>query len=291
MDISDLQVFCAVAQTGGITRAAQRLHRVPSNVTTRLRQLEDSLGAQLFLRESKGMSITPAGQVLQGYAERILALTQEARAALQDPTPRGRLRLGTMESTAAVRLPQPLAEFHQRYPAVALELCTGPTRQLVTQVLGGELDAAFVADPPQDERLDAVKVFTEELVLVADAGHPRIRAPKDLVRPGMLAFGSGCTYRQRLEQWFSDVGAQPERIVELSSYHAILGCAVAGMGVAMLPRAMLDVFPDRTRLSMHELPTRMRRSQTFLVWRKGANSANVAALAGLLGVNPDQIWQ
>lgn len=284
MDLSDLRIFCAVAQTSGITRAAQQLHRVPSNVTTRLRQLEEDLGTQLFLRESKRMSITPAGQLLLGYAERILSLAQEARDILQDPTPRGRLRVGAMESTAATRLPGPLAEYHQRYPLVALELSTGSTRQLLTQVLGGELDAAFVADPAESDRLESVKAYTEELILVAEAGHPRVRSPKDLPNPSILAFASGCSYRGRLEEWFSAGGVDPQRVVELSSCHAILGCAVAGMGVALMPRGMLEIFPGHERLSMHALPAPLRRSKTNLVWRKGAGSPNVLALSQLLSV-------
>lgn len=282
MNFSDLKVFQTVAQTGGITRAATQLHRVPSNVTTRLRQLEADLGTPLFLRNNKRLSITPAGQLLLGYAERILALTQEARDALQDPAPRGTLRLGTMESTAATRLPGPLAEFHRLYPQVTLELSTGPTRPLVVQVLAGELDAALVADPAADDRLASLQVFTEELVLVAEAGQPRIRTPKDVRQATMLAFGSGCTYRRRLEEWFASGGVAPQRIVELASYHAILGCAVAGMGVALLPRGLLALFPQRERLSLHPLPATVAHTATQLVWRQGAQSGNVLALSQLL---------
>lgn len=282
MNFSDLQVFRCVAQVGGITRAAERLHRVPSSVTTRVQQLEEDLGVALFLREGRRIAITPAGQVLLGYAERILALAEEAREALQDAAPRGRLRLGTMESTAATRLPRPLAEYHLRYPQVTLELSTGPTRQLLAQVLGGDLDAALVADPTLDKRLESASAFTEELVLVTEAGHRRIRSAKDLSRPTVLAFGSGCTYRHRLEEWFAAGGIDPDRIVELTSYHAILGCAVAGMGIALLPRALLEIFPERGRLSVHAMPASLRRTKTLLVWRKGTRSAKVVALADLL---------
>jgi DNA-binding transcriptional LysR family regulator len=285
MNFSDLQIFRCVVEAGGVTRAAERLHRVPSNITTRIRQLEEDLGVQLFLREGKRMVITPSGQVLFGYADRILALALEAREALQDATPRGRLQLGTMESTAATRLPGPLSEYHQRYPEVSIELSTGPTRLLVAQVLRGELDAAFVADPVQQEHLESTKAFTEKLVLVAEAGHRRIRGTKDLLRPTMLAFGSGCTYRRQFEEWFKADGADPEKIIELSSYHAILGCTVAGMGVALLPFGMLDIFPERARLSVHELPAAQRNSETLLVWRKGAQTANVAALVSLLAAS------
>lgn len=101
----------------------------------------------------------------------------------------------------------------------------------------------------------------------------------------MLAFGSGCSYRRRLEDWLGASDVNPERMVELTSYHAILGCAVAGMGVALLPQGMSDIFPERARLSVHQLPASQRNSETLLVWRKGGQTANVAALAGLLVAN------
>src|SRR5690349_754794 len=125
MDLADLRIFTAVVRAGGMTRAAERLHRVQSNVTTRVRQLEEDLGVALFIRDGKRLHVTPAGRLLLDYADRMLALAEEVRSAVQDPRPRGRLRLGAMESTAAVRLPGPLAEYHKRHPDVILELHTG----------------------------------------------------------------------------------------------------------------------------------------------------------------------
>lgn len=282
MDISDLHIFRSVVEAGGITRAAERLHRVPSNVTTRIRQLEEDLGVALFLRGGKRMVISPAGQVLLGYAENILALVQEAREALADPEPRGLFHFGAMESTAAIRLPKLLAEYHRRFPQVKLELSTGPTAQLLTRVLAGELSAAFVADNSPDDRLVSIEAFSEELVIVAAADHSNIQTPKDILCSTILAFGTGCAYRARFENWFRVNGAIPERVVELTSYHAILGCVVAGMGIALLPRGMLNVFPERAQLSIHELPESLRQSITSLVWRQGAKQASVVAMANLL---------
>jgi len=107
MDIAALEIFRAVVSEGGITRAAERLHRVQSNVTTRIRQLEESVGVPLFIRDRKRLLLTPAGEVLLDYSERILGLVQEARQAVLPQGPRGRLRVGAMESTAASRLPGP----------------------------------------------------------------------------------------------------------------------------------------------------------------------------------------
>lgn len=282
MELSDLRIFRAVAHTGGITRAAAQLHRVQSNVTTRIRQLEEQLGIALFLREGKRMQLSPAGKVLLDYTERLLALAQQAQDALHDSSPRGPLRLGTMESTAAARLPAPLSEFHRRHPRVALELRTGTTQHLIALVLNGELDAALVSEPVIDTRLEKTAAFTEELVLVTAAGHPPIKRPRDVSQRTLLTFADGCAYRKRLEDWFARHGSMLDRTVVLSSYHAILGCAVAGMGIAMLPRSVLDTFPERARLQVHTLPRNEHKSHTVLVWRRGTHSPKIDALATVL---------
>src|SRR5262245_45502565 len=144
MDLADLRIFRSVVEEGGITRAAAKLNRVQSNVTTRVRQLEEELGVDLFIREGKRLHLSPTGKLLLDYADRLLDLAQEARDAMHDGEPRGLLRLGAMESTAAVRLPEPLSTFHRRYPQVRLELQTRQIQQLSAAVMAGELDAALV---------------------------------------------------------------------------------------------------------------------------------------------------
>src|SRR5260221_14341883 len=141
MDLTDLHIFRSVVQAGGVTRAAEKLNRVQSNVTTRVRQLEADLGVQLFIREGKKLHLSPEGKLLLDYADRLLDLAQEAREAVHDAKPRGLLRLGTMGSTAAMRLPVPLNDYLRRYPDVTLERRTGNTRELAAPVLGGDLDA------------------------------------------------------------------------------------------------------------------------------------------------------
>jgi DNA-binding transcriptional LysR family regulator len=281
MDLSDLRIFSAVVRQGGVTRAAERLHRVQSNVTTRVRQLEDELGIRLFVREGKRLHLAPAGKILLDYADRLLALAEEARAAVQDSRPRGVFRLGAMESTAAVRLPGPLTEYGRCHPDVVLELRTGNPTELARAILAGELDAALVAEPIADAPFEKVTAFEEEPVIVASADHPPIAAnsapPKTII-----VFEHGCPHRKRLEAWYDERGEMPERIVELGSYHAMLGCVVAGMGAALLPRSVLDTFPERRRLSVHPLPRGQDRIPTVLIWRKGASSPNAKALAEIL---------
>jgi DNA-binding transcriptional LysR family regulator len=283
MDLSDLKIFSAVVREGSVTRAAQRLYRVQSNVTTRIRQLEEDVGVSLFIREGKRLHLSPAGQVLLDYADRLLALAEEARHAVQDPRPRGIFRLGAMESTAAVRLPGPLNEYHRLHPDVALELRTGNPPALSKALLAHELDAALVTLPIAEALFEKVAVFEEEPVIVSAADTPAIGKGKNAYFPRtIIAFEHGCPHRKRLEDWYALRDQMPERTIELGSYHAMLGCVVAGMGVALLPRSVLTTFPESRRLKVHRLPPGENRADTYLIWRKGACSPKVQALRDLL---------
>ena len=165
MDAGDLRVFEAVARLGGMNRAAAELHTVQSNVTARIRQLEDELGSALFQRSSRGVMLTPAGRRLLPYAMRIANLLADAkRAVADDGHPKGPLVIGSLETTAGLRLPGVLADFAERYPEVDLELATGTTCELIESVLAHRLEGAFVCGPVNHPELDEQRVFREELV-------------------------------------------------------------------------------------------------------------------------------
>lgn len=279
MDLVALQIFKTVAEAGGITRAAARLHRVQSNVTTRVRQLEADVGAQLFLRDRRRLALTAEGQVLLAYAERMLSLAEEAQSALRRTQPAGRLRIGTMESTAATRLPEVLSRYHAAYPDVRVELVTGTSGALLTRLSAGEVDAVFVADPICGNGFEQQGAFDEQLVLIAPRTLALSRLPRDLADHTVISFGAGCAYRKRLEDWLARAGVTPARVMEFQSYHAIVACVAAGSGVAIVPKSILDAVPGRDQLALHALPARLARACTMLVWRKGQRSAALGALS------------
>jgi DNA-binding transcriptional LysR family regulator len=287
MDLGDLHIFRSVVQAGGVTRAAERLNRVQSNVTTRVRQLEADLGVELFVRDGKKLHLSSAGRLLLDYADQLLDLAQEAREAVQDAKPRGLLRLGSMESTASVRLPVAMNEYLSRYPEVSLELRIGTPRELAAAVREGELDAALVAEPIPDAPFEKIPLYDEELVIIAAANHPPVKSARDVNGRPVLAFEAGCPYRQYMENWFTSSGEMSDRIIETSSYHAILGCVVAGMGISMVPRIVLKTFPDVKLLSVHTLPPEFNIAPTVFIRRKGVVSPKVTALIEVLTARTD----
>ncbi len=253
MDFAALQVFKAVVDEGGISPAARKLHRVQSNVTTRIQQLEASLGTQLFVREKRRLFLSPAGELFLGYVDQLLKISEQARNAVLGDAPRGVLRLGTLESTAASRLPPFLSRYHGKYPAVRVELTTGTTDSLVEAVLGRKLEAAFVAECDSAAPVEAMPVFPEELVVVAPRSHARIRRAQD----------AG--------------GIAPDKVLELSSYHAIVACVASGTGIALVPRSVLETIRGTRNVSVYPLASNQGRVTTSLVWRKGEGSLPLRA--------------
>src|SRR5262245_20575752 len=180
MELSDLLIFKTVVEEGGILRAARKLHRVQSNVTTRIKQLEASIGAQLFIRDRQRLVLSPSGESLLVYADKLLRLAGEARVAVSGQPPSGVLRLGALESTSASRLPAVLSRFHRAFPDVRVELQTGTNDALTAAVKDRRLDAAFVAEAPGDQTLACLPAFPETLVLVSSIDHARVARPRDV---------------------------------------------------------------------------------------------------------------
>ncbi len=285
MDLSVLRIFKAVAEEGSVTKAAARTHRVQSNVSSRLAQLEQSLGVPLFHRSGRNLVITVEGSKLLEYTDRLLQLADEAQTAVRgSDKPAGKLRIGAMETTAAARLPRVLAAFHRQYPDVDLLLDTGTTDYMVQEVLNHRLDIALIAAPFFHADILQAKVFEEELVLLTDHAHGTLASAHDLQKKTLLVFKTGCSYRRRLERWFADAGCTPLRTLEFGTFEAILGCVAAGMGVALMPRAVMQQRGLGGSIQIHAMPADIAKVETLIIWRKEvthhpARRAFAAALA------------
>lgn len=277
MEFSQLRIFQAVAEEGSVTRAAERLHRVPSNLSTRLRQLEEQLGVELFVRERQRLQLSPAGKVLLDYANRLSTLRDEAVAAVQGGQPAGDFVLGTMYSTAATHLPPLLARYHQTYPAVNLQVQAAPSGELLEGLLAHRLDAALVDGPLSLAGLDGVPLCEEVLVLITRPEHPPVHCARDVAGRAVFAFRQGCSYRMRLEAWYAHDHTPMGRVMEIESYQSMLACVIAGAGVALMAQSMLDTLPGRDQVQAHRLQAPFDHAVTWLMWRQGMLGANLQA--------------
>ncbi|TWT02694.1 LysR family transcriptional regulator [Reyranella sp. CPCC 100927] len=275
MDAADLRIFEAVARLGGMNRAATELNTVQSNVTARVRLLEDELRTPLFHRHSRGVTLTPAGHRLLPYAERLAQLLADARrAATDDGTPRGPLVIGSLETTAALRLSPLLSRYAAAWPEVDLVLRTGTTSEMVEQVAARRLEGAMVCGPIDHPELQGEVMFREELVLATTRA---VRSLDELIGKGdlkIVVLRAGCSYRQRLEDVLARRGAVGARLLEFGTIEAILGCVAAGLGATLLPRALITTSRYADRIAVHALPVAEAHVETLFIRRRDSYASS-----------------
>jgi LysR family transcriptional regulator, cell division regulator len=289
MDATDLRVFESVARHGSMSRAAAELHTVQSNVTARVRALEEDLGVQLFQRHARGVKLTSAGRRMLPFAGRISKLLADARSAARDDgTPSGILEIGTMETTAALRLPSVLANFTKAYPKVRPIITTGTTSGLIEDVVECRLEGAFVAGPVEHPEIVQEAAFREELVLVTSRS---IRSPEELSRVEDLktiVFRAGCSYRRRLDTLMTDLGLLVAQPMECGSIDAIIGCVAASIGVTLLPKGVVAAAWRDGRVAVHELASKYSEVQTVFIRRPDAYVSS--ALSAFLQIVRPDAW-
>jgi DNA-binding transcriptional LysR family regulator len=266
MDAADLRVFQSVVSTGSINKAALELLTVQSNVTARIKALEDEVGLALFERTNRGVTLTAAGQRLVPFAAHAARLLDDARRAVADDgTPSGALVVGSLETTAALRLSPVLAEFAAAYPAVDLSLRTGTSCELIDQVLDRSLEGAFVCGPVNHPDLLVEPFAHEELVILtapAVASFDALAAEPNLK---IIVLKAGCSYRLQLEAMLARRGIVGVKQLEFGTLEAIISCVSAGLGVTLLPRALLGSVWKHGRVGMHALPDSEKWVETVFV--------------------------
>jgi len=286
MNIESLKIFCSVANELSITRAATRLGRVPSNVTTRIQQLEVEIGADLFVRINKRLSLSSAGERFLDYAKRLIALEQEAKQVASGTSNGGSLHIGSMESTAASRLPLLLADFSKRFSSTQLTLKTAPSRPLIDEVQKGLLDCAFISlntnqidsNELDDRVLNSFPVWQEDLVLLLPPSDSGSRHVSELETRTLAAFAQGCTYRSLAEEFLGIHGNSEWRVQEFNSYHTMIACVAAGHCVTLLPKSVLALSPAANTLES----LLCESLNTYLIWRQGYHTPTFSNLMDVI---------
>lgn len=269
MDSADLRFFEAVARLGGMNRAAADLHTVQSNVTARIRQLEEELQLPLFERGSRGVALTAAGRRLLPHANKVLdALDAAKRAARDDGVPKGPLVIGSLETTAAVRLSPSLTAYAAAYPSVDITLRTGTTVELVREVLEYRVEGAFVCGPVNHVELDEQVIFREELVVLTPPGAGRFEQIAKQANLRIVVLRLGCSYRQRLEEALARRGSVGLRVLEFGTLEAILNCVAAGLGITMLPRSLVGPVLEDGRVAVHGIARDEAMVETTFIMRR-----------------------
>ncbi|MFY0677543.1 MAG: LysR family transcriptional regulator [Neptuniibacter sp.] len=263
MELLSLKTFKAVVDHGGVQAASKALHTVQSNVTARIKRLEEELGSPLFYRKGRGLELTPAGNTLLEYAAQLLQLEQQAGMAVkQVGEATGEIRIGSMESFAAARLPGLLQALRKSHPNLMPKVTTETSGALVQKVLDYKLDCAFVGGPVEHPDLICKEVLVEELVL---ASAKNIEVPDTLIM-----FRSGCAYRDIALSWLRDAGRVDTQVLDMGTQEGILGCVAVGLGFTLLPRKVAEDSRYVNDLNLELLSDQYSKVPTLMITHKGA---------------------
>lgn len=273
MELIALRTFEAVVEEGGILAASRKLNTVQSNVTSRIRRLEEELGAELFFRKGRGLELAPSGRVLLDYARRMLLLERETCAAVRQAGESvGELRIGSMETFAAVHLPNALKQVRSMHPKIELRVFTDTTANLVERVLAHKLDCAFVAGPVVHPGLVFDALVDEELVQVHARGADPVAQP-------LILFREGCAYRARALAWQRAIGHAVADAMEFGTLDGILGCVAIGLGWTLMPRRVVELSAHAAELVIESVPDEIGRVPTGMIClQDGPSLAAVATL-------------
>lgn len=261
MELKNLRTFAAVADTGSVAKASKKLHCVQSNVTTRIKSLEAELGVELFNRSRSGMALTAAGTAFMPYALDVMRAERRARASVEDFGNSVKfLRIGSMESTLAVRLPKIIASFRKKHPEMRLQIASGPTEELLHKLVQDQIDVALVGGKFARPGLKGQALFAEEMVMVSSAELKDVNRLRSLP---IIVFKQGCSYRDYTRRWMRMSGLAPNDILELGTLDGILGCVASSVGISCLPRSVVEGSQYSELFTVHTLDDPERFIDTY----------------------------
>ncbi|MEV4357493.1 LysR family transcriptional regulator [Nonomuraea sp. NPDC049625] len=292
MELQQMRYVVAVAETANFTRAAERCRVVQSALSHQIARLERELGARLFDRTSRRVTLTPAGEAFLPAARQALDAAERARAevAAASGELRGRLAIGAIPTVTAVDLPSALKTFHVRHPQVRITLRVGASDELAEQVRQGALDIAFLGLPPsvRPKGVRGLALARGELVAVVAPGHPLADPPAEaagvdlrrLSEEVFVDFPAGTAARAQSDEAFAAAGVSREVAFEITNADLMARLVRLGLGVAMMPAAFAPELPGVHVVELRDPPTRVEH----LIWSRGRPSPAAAAFLDVLDI-------
>lgn len=247
MESLDLKIFREVAVRKSISKAAETLNYVQSNVTAHIKRLEDELHAALFIRHGKGVTITDDGKKLLYYANVILDMLDKAAAEFR--TDSKSLRIGATQTLSASRIPVWLSAYKSEYPNVMLSVKTDHHKSLLNALEKSELDCVFIQPMDLSARHKIIFHFQEPLRMAAPFGCKESDIEK---MPILVNHLNTCPYRKMLTDWYFNQFAHLPEIIELDTVEAMIHSVSLGMGISLLPACLLE---NRAKIVSFQIDT------------------------------------
>jgi DNA-binding transcriptional LysR family regulator len=269
LDLELLRSFVSVVDSGGFTRAGERVHRTQSTVSQQIKRLEDDLGQPLLNRTAKDVTPTEAGERLLSYARRLLSLAEEARDVMARPGHEGAVRLGIPEDFAAYRLAKLLATFSRARPGLRLDVRADQSMYLRRDLERGELDLALLKRDAGEK--GGIAVWPERVHWVTSKTHPIDSAAIRSVP--LIGFPAGCLYRARAIHAIESAGRPWHMAYTSSSLAGIQAAVAAGLGLSILSEMAIQ--SDHRVLTAKDGFAPIDKTEVALVASPGASPATL----------------
>jgi LysR family transcriptional regulator, cell division regulator len=275
--LPDVLVFLAVVRSGSITKAARQLNTVQSNVTARIKKLEEAFGVPLLTRHARGVRLTSGGEAVLPMALRLDTLLNDLGFAFgrRMSVREAKLRLGAIETVAAVHLPRLVSQFLRRFPHVDISVQAASSSRLVKQVKEGGLDAVFVSRAFDLPDLREEMVLEDKLVVLAPTTIKSLDQLLDASRSGpkVMVQRLGCSYTEKLLHLLGANGTRPDRIMEIGTLEGIIGLVETGVGVATMPESFVRPLLRGRKVVLLLLPKDIAIIQTFLISSRSSDTS------------------
>jgi DNA-binding transcriptional LysR family regulator len=239
VDFDQLITFIEVAKLGSFSRAGQKVFRTQSAVSAQIRQLEQEYGEKILDRRAKSVRLTPGGEVLFEYAQRLLTLRDESLRAVADQgiSPRGILAIGANEATCLYVLPEMFAEYIREYPEVQISVYRNFSRKILERVEDGAVDLGIVSLPVKSHSIKVHSIFRDQLMVMVSSRNPLAKqksvSVEEVAKQPLIFPKTGYT-RQALDKLFRPYRAELQIKMELPSVGMIKRFVVAGVGVSLI---------------------------------------------------------
>jgi DNA-binding transcriptional LysR family regulator len=241
VDLHQLRIFRSAVKAGGFTHASRELNLSQSTVSQHIKQLEEEIGCQLFMRVGKRVLLTEAGQLLHDHCEKIFQDVKNAEMAIRESTglKRGEVRFGTGSTTLIYQLPPVLETYQARYPNIELIVVSEITDIILRDVQAQRLDLGLVMLPVEERDLQVVPLYDEELRVALPIRHPLARKPAlsvaDLAGLRFILYARKTVMRRLIDGFFAELGVRPLIAMEMENIEAIKSLIGAGLGASVLP--------------------------------------------------------
>lgn len=276
MNTNDFKIFEAVAAHGSFTKAAEVTFTVQSNVTARIKSLEEEFQVSLFNRTSRRVELTAAGETLMHYCKQIGQLIEEAKRELSGTEQLiGHLKIGCIETTMALKVPGLMKKFNQEYPDIELEFKSAMSPDLIQDVMNYKLDAAFITTPVTLPDLEQKLIKKEQLVIVCSDQYTGLNEIVNDLQLSIIVFEQGCVYRSRLESWLSYQGIINYKSTVVNSLEGIINFVEAGLAITILPLELIEQYYPNRKLKTFSIGKELGNATTLMIYRKNRKQDRV----------------